>query len=125
MLDQALREAFGATVLPVRTKAWVFAVVGRALGCNLCALGSAGLLTAECVSGQVQERILGNLAGPELDATERVLLPWVRETVHYRTEAMQRKTRELKERLGDAVVLEAIGLASLANMCARLGLLAQ
>jgi alkylhydroperoxidase family enzyme len=109
----------------MRTKAWVFAVVARGLDCKVCDQESARLLTAEGVSAEVRERILASLAGPELDATQRVLLPWVRETIHYQTEVMQRKTRELRGRLDDAVVLEAIGLAALANTCARLGLLAQ
>jgi alkylhydroperoxidase family enzyme len=124
-LEDALKGAFASQVLPVRTKAWVFAVVARGLDCKVCDQVSARLLTAEGVTATAQERILASLAGPELDATERVLLPWVRETIHYQTEVMQRKTRELRGRLDDAVVLEAIGLAALANTCARLGLLAQ
>jgi alkylhydroperoxidase family enzyme len=124
-LDDAVRGAFATRVLPVRTKAWVFAIVARGLDCKVCDQESARLLTAEGVTATAQERILASLSGPELDATERVLLPWVRETIHYQTEVMQRKTRELRGRLDDGVVLEAIGLAALANTCARLGLLAQ
>lgn len=125
VIDEALRGAFASKVLPTRTKAWVFAVVARALGCHVCDRASGQLLEREGVTADVRERLLGSLAGPELDATEAVLLPWVRETVHYQTEVMQRKTRELKDRLGEEVTLEAIGLAALANACSRLSMLAQ
>jgi alkylhydroperoxidase family enzyme len=125
VLHEAMLGAFASTVLPVRTKAWIFAVVARALDCHLSDEVAGRLLDAEGVSPAVRERILEALAGPELDATEAVLLPWVRETVHYQTEVMQRRTHELRARVGDNVALEAIGLASLANACARLSMLAQ
>jgi alkylhydroperoxidase family enzyme len=125
LFDGALKGAFASPVLAVRTKAWVFAVVARALDCHLCETGAARLLEKEGVSAVSRARVLGALAGPELDATEKILLPWVRETVHYQTEVMQRKTHELRARVGDDVALEAIGLASLANACSRLSMLAQ
>jgi hypothetical protein len=83
------------------------------------------VLDQEGVTPEVQGRVLGALSGPELDETEKVLLPWVRETAHYQTEVMQRKTHELGARLGDDIVLEAIGLAALANACSRVSMLAQ
>jgi alkylhydroperoxidase family enzyme len=125
IFHETLKGAFASPVLPVRTKAWVFAVVARALDCHMCGDGAARVLEAEGVSSEVRERVLGALAGPELDATEKILLPWVRETAHYQTEVMQRKTHELRARVGEEVVLEAIGLAALANACARLSMLAQ
>jgi alkylhydroperoxidase family enzyme len=121
----ALTGAFASPVLPVRTKAWVFAVVARALDCGLCERLSSAVLQQEGVASDARGRILDALSGPELDETEKVLLPWVRETAHYQTEVMQRRTHELGQRLGDAVVLEAIGLAALANACSRLSMLAQ
>jgi alkylhydroperoxidase family enzyme len=125
VFHMALVGAFGSTVVPLRTKAWVFAVVGRALDCRMCEGIATRLLEREGVSAEAHQRVLASLAGPELDATEKVLLPWVRETAHYETEVMQRKTHELRQRVGDDVVLEAIGLAALANSCARLTMLAQ
>lgn len=121
----ALNGAFESPVLPARTRGWVFAVVARALSCPLCEAGSARVLDAEGVSPAVREQVLGSLSGRDLTPVESVLLPWVRETAHYQTEVMQRKTRELRESLGDDVVLEAIGMAALANACARLSMLAQ
>jgi alkylhydroperoxidase family enzyme len=125
VLHDALVGAFASTVVPVRTKAWVFAVVARALDCQMCEGIATRLLEEEGVSAEAHRRVLASLAGPELDATEKILLPWVRETAHYETEVMQRRTHELRQRVGDQVVLEAIGLAALANACARLSMLAQ
>jgi alkylhydroperoxidase family enzyme len=121
----ALVGAFASPVLPVRTKAWVFAVVARALDCQLCERGAARILSQEGVGEEVRRRVLEALAGPDLDATEKVLLPWVRETAHYQTEVMQRRTYELRERVGEEVVLEVVGLAALANACSRVSMLAQ
>jgi alkylhydroperoxidase family enzyme len=123
--QDALMGAFASTVLPVRTKAWVFAVVARALDCAMCERGAARILSEEGVTDEVRGRVLEALAGPDLDATEKILLPWVRETAHYQTEVMQRRTYELRERVGEEVVLEAVGLAALANACSRVSMLAQ
>lgn len=117
--------AFASPVLPARTKAWVFAVVARALDCGLCEGIATRLLEQEGVAAEAHQRVLESLAGPELDGTEKVLLPWVRETAHYETEVMQRRTHELRQRVGDDVVVDAIGLAALANACARLSMLAR
>jgi alkylhydroperoxidase family enzyme len=125
VFHQALTGAFESPVLPIRTKAWVFAVVARALDCGMCERLATQILEREGVGAEVQGRVLGALSGPELNETEKVLLPWVRETAHYQTEVMQRKTHELGARLGDDVVLEAIGLAALANACSRISMLAQ
>jgi alkylhydroperoxidase family enzyme len=125
IFNSALEGAFNSPVLPVRTKAWVFAVVARALDCEMCERLSAAVLGKEGISPDARERVLGALSGPELDETEKILLPWVRETAHYQTEVMQRKTYELGQRVGDDIVLESIGLAALANACSRLSMLAQ
>jgi alkylhydroperoxidase family enzyme len=125
MVHDALVGAFASPVLPVRTKAWIFAVVARALDCGMCERIATKLLEREGVPAEVHARVLSALSGPELDETEKILLPWVRETAHYQTEVMQRKTRELGKRVGDDVVLEAIGLAAMANACARISMLAQ
>jgi alkylhydroperoxidase family enzyme len=125
VLHDTISGAFSSTVLPTRTKAWVFAVVARALDCHLCEAGAGRLLAGEGVSPEARERILEALAGSELDATEAAILPWVRETVHYQTEVMQRRSHQLRARVGDQIALEVIGLAALANACSRLSMLAQ
>lgn len=122
-LREAIRAAYESPLLPRRTKAWIFAVVGRAIGCHLCGREALRLLAAEGISAAQAERVLSLLAGPPLDATESLILPWARETVHYRVPAIQRRTRELAHHLPREVLLEAVGIAALANACARLGVL--
>jgi alkylhydroperoxidase family enzyme len=125
ILDQSLRGAFESTVLPRRTKAWMFAVTARALQCHMCEAGSRRMLEAEGFEPEQIERVLDALGGDELDEIEKILLPWVRETVHYQTETIQRRTHEMAPRVDPDVLLEAVGIASLANACARLSMLEQ
>ena len=125
ILDRALRGAFESRVLPFRTKAWIFAVTARALSCSMCEAGSRSMLEDEGFEPDRITSVIDSLGGPELDETEKILLPWVRETVHYQTEAIQRKTHELAKRIDPMVLLEAVGVASLANACARLSMLEQ
>jgi hypothetical protein len=124
-LMAAVHDAFASPVLPGRTKALVFAVVARALGSRVCIAVTDALLEREGLAADVRERVLGTLGGPELDANEAALLPWARETSFYRTEVIQRRTQELRDRIGVEAVTEAIGLAALANAVARIGMLGQ
>jgi alkylhydroperoxidase family enzyme len=125
VLETLLQGALSSPVLPRRTAGWMFAVVATALDCELCLRSSRGVLESEGVAPERIGRVLENLAGPELDATEAVLLPWVRETVHYETAIIQRKTHELARKVDQRVLLEAIGVTALANACARLSMLQQ
>jgi alkylhydroperoxidase family enzyme len=67
--------------------------------------------------------VLANLGGPELDRREAALLPFARETVRYQASALQRRTRALADALSVAEVIEAVGVAALANVVARLSIL--
>jgi hypothetical protein len=120
VLSRMLRGAMGSKVLPRRTVGWMFAVIATTLNCDLCTKGSRDLLVGEGIKEDRIDAVLQSLAGPELDSTEATLLPWVRETVHYETEVIQRRTRELTTKLEPRVVLEAIGVASLANGLCRM-----
>jgi alkylhydroperoxidase family enzyme len=125
VLDGMLRGAFSSPILKRRTTAWMFAVVATALDCRLCGTASCGILEEEGVTRDGIDRVLRSLAGPELDETEAILLPWVRETVHYQTEVIQRKTHDLARKVPGRVLIEAIGVTALANACARLSMLEQ
>ncbi len=122
-LVAALHDAFASSVLPRRTKALFFAVVARAVGSWLCEAASDGVLEGEGVPSDARRRVLDALSGPELDAVETHLLPWARETAFYRTEVIQRRTRELRDQIGVEAVTEAIGLAALTNALARIAML--
>jgi hypothetical protein len=71
------------------------------------------------------DEVLENLASSALDPVEAALIPWVRESVSYETLPMQQHTKELKASIPEDVLMEAIGVAALANGLVRLGMLAQ
>ena len=80
---------------------------------------------SEGVSAQALEDVLSSLSSPQLSESERRLVVWTRETAHFETNAIQRRTRELREWLGEDLALEAIGIAALGNAMARMGMLSQ
>lgn len=111
--------------MPARTKLLVFAVVGRALGCAVCT-GEAERLLLELGLGDDDiARVLTHLSSPKLDAVERVVIPFARESVHYRPAPVQRRTAELVRTLGPEMTREVVAVASLANVMARLGILGE
>jgi AhpD family alkylhydroperoxidase len=122
---RAVDEAFASTILPARTKLLVFAVVGRALGCpHTEAEARRGLAAAGLTETDVDE-ILANLGSPKLDAREQMLVPFARETVRYRNGTIQGRTRALAEQLPIEDVIEAVGIASLANAIGRMSVIVE
>ena len=81
------------------------------------------MLAAEGLDSAEVDAALATLQTNRLPSDEADLLPWSRETVSYDTPSIQRKTRALAASLGDAKLLEAIGVASLANATVRLAML--
>lgn len=120
---RTIDEAIASPILPRRTKLLMLAVVGRALGCDRAEAEARQGLGADGLSAADVDEILGNLGSPKLDAREARLVPWARETVRYRTLAIQERTRELTRHLAVPEVIEAVGIASLANAVARLSIL--
>lgn len=123
VMRDALDGAFASPLLSDAAKALMFAVVARALACAHCA-GEAARLSREAGMDDVEvETALATLQCDRLRADESALLSWTRETVSYDTPAMQRKTRALAADLAAPVLLEAIGVASLANATVRVAML--
>jgi alkylhydroperoxidase family enzyme len=122
-LRAALEGALASTLLSRRIKALMFAVVARALDCAYTEREARALAQADGLSAADIDDCLSALGSPRLDATENRLLGWVRDTVHYRPETIQASTRELAQALGPAALLEAVGVASLANGTTRLAML--
>lgn len=119
MLDDAL----DSPVLPRRTKLLLFAVVGRALGCDYVKEEAERALVAEGLSPTDVDDVLSNLGSQALDARERLLVPFARETVRYRSTVIQQRTRELSTRLRTDELVEAVGVTALANSIGRLAVL--
>ena len=66
---------------------------------QLCELELTGALRREGLSAATVEHLLGRLDAPELDDTERLLLPLARETLWYEPAVLQRRVRGLREAL--------------------------
>lgn len=119
-LQRTLDEMWQSPLLSRRCKLLMFAVVSRGLPCDVCELEITGTLQHEGLSAATIERILGQLDAPELDDTERLLLPLARATLWYEPALLQRRVRALREQLTAAQLIEAIGVASMANALCRM-----
>ena len=122
-LRHMLDDALASPVLPRRTKLLMFAVVGRALASDHVIEEAERALAADGLSPDDVEDVVANLGSERLDERERLLVPFARETVRYRSLAIQQRTRDLSARLGIDELIEAVGVASLANSVGRLAVL--
>jgi len=125
IMKSALDGAFASTVLSRATKALMFAIVARSLDCRTSEVEARRLLAAEGFGDAEVEQSLASLASARVPAAEARLLPWVRDTVHFQTDKIQGRTREIAAALGNAAALEAIGVAALANATVRLAMLVE
>jgi alkylhydroperoxidase family enzyme len=123
VLNDAFRGAFASPVLPRATKALMFAVVARSLACTFCEGESRKLLLAEGFTEAEIDAALATLSSPRLDARAASILAWTRDTVHYQPAPIQQHTRALAAEIGDAALIEAVGVAALANATVRLAML--
>lgn len=119
-LGEVLDEAWASPLLGRRCKALLFAVVAQALGCRVSAAALAPVLASEGLAPAEIAELLSRLDSPVLDATERALLGFARETVWYQPVAIQRRARALREQLGADEFVEAVGVLSLANALCRM-----
>src|SRR5436309_6600960 len=120
VLRRAIDGAWASDVLPRRTKTLMLAVIARALDCAHGEREARGPLAAQAPPPGGPRGILANLGSPRLDAREARLLPFARETVRYQPAAIQRRTREVAQGLSPEEVLEAVGIAALANAVCRM-----
>jgi alkylhydroperoxidase family enzyme len=120
-LERTLDEMWESPHLTRRRKLLMFSVVARGLSCDLCSPGFHQALAAEGLSDEALTQVLTHLDAPELDDTERLLIAFARETIWYEPAPLQRRARALREHLSSEQVLEAIGVAGLANGLCRMG----
>ena len=123
VMKAALDGAFETGLLSRLAKALMFAVVARTLGCRHCDAAATQLLRDEGLSPTEIETAIATLSCPRLAQREAGLLAWARDTVYYEPASIQQKTRALGADLGPDALLEAIGVASLANGTVRLAML--
>jgi alkylhydroperoxidase family enzyme len=127
LLRELLDECFQNGILPMRTKALIFAVIARSIGCAYCENHGRALLEREgWTSGEI-DRLLAHLVSPKLDELDARIVALARETVRYQTPVYQRKFHEFIEYLrstgrpdADAIFLDVAGTAAFANSLTRL-----
>jgi alkylhydroperoxidase family enzyme len=120
LLHGRLARPWASDLLPRRAKAFVFAVVARGLGCPLCEREAYRLLAEQGVEREVIDEVLSHLASPALDPVEAQIVPFARETIWCRPVEIQRRGRQLLDKLSQAQFLELAGVAGMANMVCRL-----
>jgi AhpD family alkylhydroperoxidase len=120
-LARTLDGMWASEHLTRRCKLLMLAVIARGLSCGGCAAHLAPALAAEGLEGATLETILTRLDAPELDAVERVVVPFARETIWYEPARIQRRARAVREQLSEPQFVEAIGVAALGNGLCRMG----
>jgi alkylhydroperoxidase family enzyme len=123
VMKEAIDGAMASPVLSLRVKALMFAVVARTLDCRHTEAGARELLRAGGLDDAQTDQALATLHCDSLAANESMLLDWVRGTVRYETVPVQEATRALGARIGEAALLEAVGVAALANATVRVATL--
>lgn len=120
VLASALDDLWASPILSRRSKALMFAVVSHGLGSRSSSDEIAGVLEAEGLTPADAEQVLAHLGGPGMGADETALLAFARDTIWYEPIQIQRRARELRERLSAAQFVEALGVVALANSLCRL-----
>jgi hypothetical protein len=119
-LRDVIDGAWSSSILPLRTKAFVFAVVARCLGSNWAEQHARAMLLTEGMTEKGYDEVLAHFSGAELTPTEAALGPLVRETVWYRTTSLQRHAQRIRQRFSAGEFLEGVGITALANAVCRL-----
>lgn len=124
VLEATIQAAFAESSLPRRTVCLMFAVIAHTLGSSFCAKAAAEKLAADGFPRSTLDEVLSTLGSRALDDVESRLLPWARDTVWLpeQPKRLQERTLPLQS-LGERGLLEAVGVAALANSCVRLAML--
>jgi len=122
-LNEAMEGAMESTILSQELKILIFAVVARSLECPFCSTESLKMARSLGFDDDEFEQAISSLRSPRLSEDETRLLSWARESVHYETGSIQKSIRELSQEVDTTMLLEAIGIASLANTVVRLAIL--
>ena len=123
VMKAAVEGAFVPDVLGAATKVLMLAVVARTLACPWCEAEARTLLLRDGMAPSDLDATLATLHGESLPPAAAGLLSWTRSTVYYETAKIQHETRALGAAIGERALLEAIGVASLANAMVRLAML--
>jgi len=120
-LGRTIEEMWASSILTRRGKLLMLAVIARGLGCEVCAIEIGEALQRDGLDESALGQVLTHLDAPELNDTERALVRFARETIWYEPASLQRRARALRDCLSGPQLIEAIGVASLANGLCRMG----
>jgi alkylhydroperoxidase family enzyme len=120
-LGRTIEGMWSSPHLTRRCKLLMFAVIARGLDCEVCAIEIGKAFQREGLSDATLARVLTHLDAPELDDVEPLLMRFARDTIWVDPAALQRRARSLRDHLSGVQLLEAIGVASLANGLCRMG----
>lgn len=123
ILHDALEGAFQSEILSRELKILMFAVVARSLQCDFCESESRIMAQDFGFSEQEFNQALQSLTSPRLNPEELKILSWTRDTIRYQTGPMQRRIKELSQEVNNEKLLEAFGVAALANTTVRIAVL--
>jgi len=115
--------AFEPGFISQELKVLMFAVVARSLECEFCENETKDMASQIGIDDKEFEKALVSLDSPRLQGEEKTILSWTRETIHFQTGPMQKRIKELKVQMDELKLLEAIGIAALANSTIRLAVL--
>lgn len=119
-IAETFRDLWAATFLPRRTKALMLAVIGQGLGCRVSRAEADAVLQAEGWDPAAVSTIVGHLGGGDLDHDENLLLAFARDTLWYDPVRIQRRARDLQERIGRPRFMEALAVVAVGNAVCRL-----
>lgn len=120
VLHGFLDTLWKSQVLPARSKALVFGVVARGLGCKASEAEATRLAVEAGMAPSDVASALAHLSSSALEPIEAVALPFARETVWYQPAVIQRRSRAVRDALPRPVYVELLLTASAANMVCRL-----
>jgi AhpD family alkylhydroperoxidase len=120
IVRETIDAALASPVLTTRAKALIFAVVARGLEASQSGREACELLAGTGLAREVIEATLTHLGSPELSALENALVAFARGTIRGRPTRLQQSARELLGVLSQNQLVEAVAVASLANLVARL-----
>ncbi|MBX2816888.1 MAG: hypothetical protein KTR24_12860 [Saprospiraceae bacterium] len=122
-IGTALQGAMQSDILSKELKILMFSVVAKTLQCEFCISESKEMALNMGFDEDEYELALVTLNSKKLSNQESEILKWTRETIHFDTFVIQGRVKELSTKTDNVVLLEAIGLASLANAIVRLAIL--
>jgi hypothetical protein len=123
-LRDTLDDAWMSPGISLRLRLLIFAVIARGLGCDLAEDEARHLLENIGFGSAALDEVLEHLASPKLDPIEALVVPFARDTIWYQPVRVQRRAREIRERVDAEQFIDIVGTVGLANAICRIGALA-